>query len=159
MLRRKLYLQPFHSSLFVGLSPSTPRCFQSTTSHQHPFDATSHDQDNNNMDMNYDEEFSTNDANNNNEQSANNIHEQMFQASNEQRDEFLRHSRRRRKLQNTTARLLYEFHFLKKLCQKRPTVRQWLIRDDVLNMDPGNVQLSPSMQSALMIHLFPIDEK
>lgn len=46
--------------------------------------------------------------------------------------------------------MLYEFHFLKKVCQKRPAQRQWFIRDSLLDLDPGFVEMSPSMQAAFM---------
>ena len=46
--------------------------------------------------------------------------------------------------------LLYEFQFLRLLARKHPSQRQWLIRDDYCRMDPGVVEMSPSMQAAFM---------
>ncbi|CAD2219953.1 hypothetical protein AGDE_02777 [Angomonas deanei] len=62
----------------------------------------------------------------------------------------MRHGRRRIKTIDIAAKMSYEYQMLKKLCKRRPAMRQWTVRDDFCNMDPGVVVMSPSMQAAFM---------
>jgi ribosomal protein RSM22 (predicted rRNA methylase) len=58
--------------------------------------------------------------------------------------------KRRMKIRSLAAQLTYEYNFLRFMCQKRPHLRQWIIRDDFCQMNPGTVEMSPSMQHAFM---------
>lgn len=62
----------------------------------------------------------------------------------------IRHGRRRIRVIDITTKMSYEYMMLKKLCRKRPFMRQWSVRDDFCNMSPGVVVMSPSMQAAFM---------
>lgn len=58
---------------------------------------------------------------------------------------------RRRPIQERTTRsMMYEFYFLKYVIKRPPAMRQWAVRDDYLRMDPGLVDMSPSLQAAYM---------
>lgn len=62
----------------------------------------------------------------------------------------MRYGRRRIRVVEVTAKMSYEYQMLKKLCRRRPAMRQWTVRDDFCNMSPGVVVMSPSMQAAFM---------
>lgn len=62
----------------------------------------------------------------------------------------MRHGRRRIRVTDVAAKMSYEYQVLKKMCRRRPAMRQWAIRDDFCDMNPGVVVLSPSMQAAYM---------
>lgn len=48
------------------------------------------------------------------------------------------------------TKMSYEYQMLKRLCRRRPAMRQWDVRDDFCDMSPGVVNMSPSMQAAFM---------
>lgn len=62
----------------------------------------------------------------------------------------MRHGRRRIRVTDIAAKMSYEYIMLKKMCRRRPAMRQWAIRDDFCDMSPGVVVMSPSMQAAFM---------
>lgn len=62
----------------------------------------------------------------------------------------VRHGRRRIRVTDITAKMSFEYSMLKKLCRRRPAMRQWMVRDDFCDMSPGVVVMSPSMQAAFM---------
>ena len=62
----------------------------------------------------------------------------------------IRTGRRRFRVVDIAAKMSYEYLMLKKLCKRRPAMRQWTIRDDFCDMNPGVVIMSPSMQAAFM---------
>jgi ribosomal protein RSM22 (predicted rRNA methylase) len=62
----------------------------------------------------------------------------------------IRTGRRRFKVVDIASKMTYEYLLIKKLCKRRPGLRQWTVRDDFCNMDPGVVVMSPSMQAAFM---------
>ncbi|CAJ1025530.1 Mitochondrial small ribosomal subunit Rsm22, putative [Leishmania lindenbergi] len=62
----------------------------------------------------------------------------------------MRHGRRRIRVIDIAAKMSYEYQMLKKMCKRRPAMRQWAVRDDYCDMSPGVVVMSPSMQAAFM---------
>ncbi|KPA79033.1 putative mitochondrial hypothetical protein [Leptomonas pyrrhocoris] len=62
----------------------------------------------------------------------------------------MRHGRRRIRVIDVAAKMSYEYQMLKKMCKRRPAMRQWAVRDDFCDMSPGVVVMSPSMQAAFM---------
>lgn len=62
----------------------------------------------------------------------------------------MRHARRRIRVIDIAAKMSYEYQMLKKMCRRRPALRQWAVRDDFCDMSPGVVVMSPSMQAAFM---------
>ena len=62
----------------------------------------------------------------------------------------LRFMSRRTKVLDTSANPSYEFKFVHRLCQVPAAARQFLIRDRFCRVDPGNVEMSRSMQAAFM---------
>lgn len=62
----------------------------------------------------------------------------------------MRHGRRRIRVIDVAAKMSYEYQALKKMCKRRPAMRQWAVRDDFCDMSPGVVVMSPSMQAAFM---------
>ncbi|GET88875.1 hypothetical protein, conserved [Leishmania tarentolae] len=62
----------------------------------------------------------------------------------------MRHGRRRIRVIDIAAKMSYEYQMLKKMCKRRPAMRQWAVRDDFCDMSPGVVVMSPSMQAAFM---------
>eukprot|EP00796_Vickermania_ingenoplastis_P004357 gene4357-3169_t len=62
----------------------------------------------------------------------------------------MRHGRRRIRVTDVAAKMSYEYQMLKKMCRRRPAMRQWAVRDDFCDMSPGVVVMSPSMQAAYM---------
>lgn len=62
----------------------------------------------------------------------------------------MRHGRRRIRVIDIAAKMSYEYQMLKKMCRRRPALRQWAVRDDFCDMSPGVVVMSPSMQAAFM---------
>lgn len=70
----------------------------------------------------------------------------------------MRHGRRRIRVIEITAKMSYEYQMLKKLCRKRPNMRQWALRDNFCDMSPGVVMMSPSMQAAFM-KIFRLKDK
>eukprot|EP00758_Cryptobia_borreli_P002265 Tbor_TRINITY_DN2902_c0_g1::TRINITY_DN2902_c0_g1_i1::g.1043::m.1043 len=62
----------------------------------------------------------------------------------------MRQGRRRIRTVDIASRVSYEYRSLKILCKKKPTMRQWAVRNDFCVMDPGVVFMSPAMQSAFM---------
>lgn len=62
----------------------------------------------------------------------------------------MRHGRRRIRVTDIAAKMSYEYLMLKKMCRRRPAMRQWAVRDDFCDMSPGVVVMSPSMQAAFM---------
>lgn len=70
----------------------------------------------------------------------------------------VRTGRRRVRVVDVAAKMSYEYQMLKKMCRKRPNMRQWAIRDDFCDMSPGVVVMSPSMQAAFM-KIFRLKDK
>jgi ribosomal protein RSM22 (predicted rRNA methylase) len=70
----------------------------------------------------------------------------------------MRHGRRRIRVIDVAAKMSYEYQMLKKMCKRRPAMRQWAVRDDFCDMSPGVVVMSPSMQAAFM-KVFRLKEK
>ncbi|PBJ79802.1 methyltransferase [Trypanosoma cruzi] len=62
----------------------------------------------------------------------------------------MRHGRRRIRVIDVAAKMSYEYQMLRKMCKRRPSMRQWAVRDDFCDMHPGVVVMSPSMQAAFM---------
>ncbi|KAK7195759.1 Mitochondrial small ribosomal subunit Rsm22 [Novymonas esmeraldas] len=62
----------------------------------------------------------------------------------------MRHGRRRIRVIDVAAKMSYEYQMLKRMCKRRPAMRQWAVRDDFCDMSPGVVVMSPSMQAAFM---------
>lgn len=62
----------------------------------------------------------------------------------------MRFGRRRIRVIDIAAKMSYEYQVLKKMCRRRPAMRQWAVRDDFCDMSPGVVVMSPSMQAAFM---------
>lgn len=62
----------------------------------------------------------------------------------------MRYGRRRIRVTDIAAKMSYEYQMLKKMCKRRPAMRQWAVRDDFCDMSPGVVVMSPSMQAAYM---------
>lgn len=62
----------------------------------------------------------------------------------------MRFGRRRIRVIDIAAKMSYEYQTLKKMCRRRPAMRQWAVRDDFCDMSPGVVVMSPSMQAAFM---------
>lgn len=69
-----------------------------------------------------------------------------------------RRGRRRIRTIDLASRVSYEYKTLKIFCKKRPTVRQWAVRDQFCKMDTGVIMMSPSMQSAFM-RVFRLKDK
>ncbi|KEG11472.1 hypothetical protein DQ04_02581000 [Trypanosoma grayi] len=62
----------------------------------------------------------------------------------------MRYGRRRIRVIDVASKMSYEYQMLRKMCKRRPSMRQWDVRDDFCNMQPGVVVMSPSMQAAFM---------
>ncbi|KAG8340635.1 putative Mitochondrial small ribosomal subunit Rsm22 [Trypanosoma vivax] len=62
----------------------------------------------------------------------------------------MRYGRRRVRVIDVAAKMSYEYQLLRKMCKRRPSMRQWAVRDDFCDMHPGVVVMSPSMQAAFM---------
>ncbi|ORC84595.1 uncharacterized protein TM35_000431630 [Trypanosoma theileri] len=62
----------------------------------------------------------------------------------------MRYGRRRIRVIDVAAKMSYEYQMLRKMCKRRPSMRQWAVRDDFCDMQPGVVVMSPSMQAAFM---------
>nr|CCC95110.1 conserved hypothetical protein [Trypanosoma congolense IL3000] len=62
----------------------------------------------------------------------------------------MRYGRRRIRVIDVAAKMSYEYQMLRKMCKRRPAMRQWAVRDDFCDMNPGVVVMSPSMQAAFM---------
>ncbi|CBH17454.1 hypothetical protein, conserved [Trypanosoma brucei gambiense DAL972] len=70
----------------------------------------------------------------------------------------MRYGRRRIRVIDVAAKMSYEYQMLRKMCKRRPAMRQWAVRDDFCDMNPGVVIMSPSMQAAFM-KVFRMKEK
>jgi ribosomal protein RSM22 (predicted rRNA methylase) len=62
----------------------------------------------------------------------------------------MRFHRRRVQVNDLAQQMSAEYQFLKFMCLVSPPIRQALVRDDFCAMDPGQIEMSPSMQAAFM---------
>ena len=62
----------------------------------------------------------------------------------------MRFHRRRYKVIDFATKASYQYRFIKKIALRKPELRQWIVRDDYCNMDPGVIEMSPAMQHAFM---------